>query len=262
MSELERIRDTMRPWKGSDGKYIPPQSVLDYWATLATVPWSPALCPPEGDCRGFYSEHQLECPHAEKRSCPRRQDIDLARKHEWLAGIGFGREYWDVQGGRVRSSREVNEYCRRLYGGGLARGVNVFLSGGVGTGKTMALAWIALQGMGKGIQRQALRVYLAPELVTWLVDMNHDVGILAGLDVLMIDDLGTEHWSATSTWAAARMGELVERRHREWRPTIIATNLSPWDLGQRDEWNRWTDRWFSRGETITFEGESLRGRAA
>lgn len=259
---LEQVRDTLRPWKGPDGRYTPPQAVLDYWATLATVPWSPALCPPEGDCRGFYSGHQLECPHAGKYSCPRKSDIERARRDEWLAGIGFGREYWGVQGNRMRQRRDIDEYCRRLYRGDLARGTNLFLMGGVGTGKTMSLAWIALQGMGKGLQRQALRVYSAPELVSWLVDTNHDIGILADLAVLMIDDLGTEHWSERSSWAASRMGDLVERRHRELRPTIITTNLSVWDLGQRDEWTRWTDRWFSRGETIQFDGESMRGRAA
>jgi len=259
-SGLEPMRDLQRPWRTAEGKLVPPRAVLEYWATLERIPWSPGLCPPEGDCRGFYSEHQLECPHAENAACPRRGDIGLARRNEWLAGIGFGLEYWGVREDRLQQRREIADYCRRLYRNDLAGGQNMFLRGGVGTGKTMALAWIALQGMQGGLARKALLFLSAPGLVSWLVDLKHDVGVLADVAVLMIDDLGTEHWSATSTWAASRMGELVERRHAGRLPTIITTNLSLWDMGNREEWGRWTDRWFARADTIMFEGASMRGR--
>src|SRR3990167_2013021 len=263
MSELFPIQTSLRPWRANDGpngerRYQVPLAVQEYWDTLSATPWFPGLCPPEGDCRGFYSEHQLECPHREKRTCPRRLDIKRARRHEWLSGIGFGKEYWAVEAVMVRQRRELDEYCRVLYAGDLAKGVNLILTGGVGTGKTMALAYLTCQAMPAGLPRKALRMFTAPELVAWLFKPEHDPAALGELPILMVDDLGTEHWSERNGWAVSRMNDLVERRHRAKLPTIITSNLNTLEMTHRDEWERWTDRWFARCEAIRFDCASRR----
>jgi DNA replication protein DnaC len=113
----------------------------------------------------------------------------------------------------------------------------LLLWGGVGTGKTHLMMAIARALQAKPIQdRPVVLLATVPGLLDMLrsgygngnyEELNrlcHDV------DVLMLDDLGTER---ASQWALERLFEIINHRYNAQMPTCFTTNVNPGDLEPR-----------------------------
>lgn len=139
----------------------------------------------------------------------------------------------------------INE-CKRFADEFGKRYENVLLYGNVGVGKTFLTNCMAKEIIDKGhsvIYFTSMRLFdtLSRELFnhnyeedrSW--DLQKDIFTC---DLLIIDDLGTE---SVSGFVASRLFDVLNERDLRKKPTIISTNLSFEDLGER-----YTERNFSR----------------
>ena len=122
---------------------------------------------------------------------------------------------------------------------------NIFFYGTVGTGKSFLSNCIAKELLDLG---HSVIYFSAGALFDLLAKATFDArskdeltglsGDLAGCELLIIDDLGTE---LTNAFVASSLFSILNERHLARRATIISTNLSLEEL--RD---RYSDRIFSR----------------
>jgi DNA replication protein DnaC len=108
------------------------------------------------------------------------------------------------------------------------------LWGGVGTGKTHLAKAIAQALQEKPItERPVVLLATVPDLLRSGYDRgDYDelVDMCREIDVLMLDDLGTER---TTDWAAEQMFAIINHRYNARKPTVITTNVDPRDLEPR-----------------------------
>lgn len=173
----------------------------------------------------------------------------------WLASAGMNRRESDAQVGLIRSP-----LARQLYAPDLGvrdmlagqrpeRGFG--LSGGVGVGKTFALAAImklfilARWKMTAAVEgSRAIRRSLAwvrwPEEVsdmrTRAATREHGmhesaerIAELSRVEYLVLDDMGAERMRGPydEDWAASQLDLLIDRRYNQRLPTWYTTNLAP-----------------------------------
>jgi DNA replication protein DnaC len=106
------------------------------------------------------------------------------------------------------------------------------LWGGVGTGKTH-LAMAIAQALAEGVSVLPATV---PELLNMLRsgykqgDYDELVDMCREIDVLLLDDLGTER---STDWAAEQLFAIINHRYNAQKPTVITTNVNPRDLEPR-----------------------------
>lgn len=100
-------------------------------------------------------------------------------------------------------------------------GRNLLLFGPVGTGKTHAAVAAVRPCHDRGMRVQFWPVV---ELLDELRPGGTEgaFGALASVDVLVVDDLGTER---PTDWTGERLGALVNRRWLEQLPIVVTTNL-------------------------------------
>lgn len=138
---------------------------------------------------------------------------------------------------------------------------NLFFYGTVGTGKSFLSNCIAKELIQKGnsvlyfsaiglfdlLSRNAFDYRTKEELASLYDDLYH-------CDLLIIDDLGTE---LTNGFTSSQLFSCMNERHLRKKSTLISTNLSLEDLG-----NRYADRIFSRitsnYELCKFSGQDIR----
>lgn len=138
---------------------------------------------------------------------------------------------------------------------------NLFFYGTVGTGKSFLSNCIAKELIQKGnsvlyfsaiglfdlLSRNTFDYKAKDELASLYDDLYH-------CDLLIIDDLGTE---LTTSFTSSQLFSCMNERHLRKKSTLISTNLSLEDLG-----NRYADRIFSRitsnYELCKFSGQDIR----
>lgn len=147
-----------------------------------------------------------------------------------------------------------------------SKAVNLVLAGRLGTGKTHAAYAIRNEAAIRGISTAAVT---APELYAAVLPANHPeqqqrnhslVNAAHRVELLIIDDLGAE---SASDFFCAQLHDLVDRRYRARRRTIVTTNAE----GSRQDVitalsGRYrepvVDRLLDRSGIITFDGASRR----
>jgi len=143
------------------------------------------------------------------------------------------------------------------------------LCGGMGTGKTVAAAWWLSHVRGKAVTiHEAVRTYSAWKRAgagRVLEQAKDDLMRLARMDCLLLDELGQES-DSDAELAREVLHWVVDNRQSKRRRTLILTNLSTSDLGDRfvrgvyD--SRTADRLRTVGQVVQIAGASMRGRAA
>ncbi|BEH49320.1 ATP-binding protein [Burkholderia pseudomallei] len=157
----------------------------------------------------------------------------------------------------VRIVREFAETFEEHY----RTGTNIILSGKPGTGKTHLATAAALL-----VVQQRAALYLnAMDLVrmvrdTWRRDSklteSEVLDDLGSIGLLTIDEIGTQYGTEGERTI---LFDVIDRRYRNLRPTILATNL---DVKGMKEFlgDRSFDRLREGGIWVAFDWESYRGR--
>lgn len=215
------------------------------------------LCPPEPEhCRGLTRPirsggrtincdcplfREAECPHTEARAVVRAVREAQARS-QYLASAGFGPKYHTPTYERIprHLARACDEWLadRDKH---MAEGTTLWLAGDVGCGKTMALAYVALELRAQEEHHWQPEILFAhaARLFDRLVQFDDAADYYGGCDVLMIDDLGREYDAA---WPMARFVMMIEERYSHMRPTLITTNRMPDELRGDVLWKPVIDR--------------------
>ena len=155
----------------------------------------------------------------------------------------FGFEYYSDlpdlgQGVSPRTNIErIYDTCRDYAYEFSARSGNLLLSGEPGLGKTFLSASIARVVSENGnsvVYDTATHVFSRMEAKKFNRDgeeaANDEVERYFGCDLLILDDLGTE---MNSAFIQSAFYELVNTRLIQGKKTIISTNLSPNEIGER-----------------------------
>jgi len=124
------------------------------------------------------------------------------------------------------------------------------LAGKKGTGKTFAAAWAAWLLHGRYVDAQQLVAAGTFEGSTWLD--------LAACPLLALDELGAEYPNPAFE---ANLYALLDRRYRQGKRTVIATNLNATDFRARygeHGLDRLLERIKTGGRWVSLDGESLR----
>jgi len=154
---------------------------------------------------------------------------------------------------------KVQNFVNMVLGGGNG---NLILSGMVGTGKTHLASALVSVCIEAGKTAHIIKL---PELMrliksSWSDSEQSEQDIiqrLSGVDVLVIDEVGVQYGSDTEKLV---MGEIIDNRYQELRPTVLVSNLDVAGIK-----SCLGDRCFDRlrqddGTLVGFEWESFRVR--
>lgn len=128
------------------------------------------------------------------------------------------------------------------------------LAGGVGTGKTMASAWLAAKIAE--VRGRKVEMITAPGLARVSVYKEDEVGPLERCDLLIVDDVGTEFLD-TKGMFLTQFDSLMNERYANDRRTVITTNLTAKAFSERYG-ERLIDRVRESGRFVEIAGESMR----
>lgn len=139
----------------------------------------------------------------------------------------------------------------------------IFWSEGYGTGKTH---------LARAIQRKLIernyttRFWTMPEFVARIQASYNGEGSewaifqkAADVDLLILDDVGTEH-SQSPSWRQSIYFRLIDPRYREGKPMVLTTNVPPDRLGEIVGWKCYSRLRAMAGEEgiICMNGEDYR----
>lgn len=129
----------------------------------------------------------------------------------------------------------------------------LLLAGDVGTGKSVAAVWAALEVARQGgtvAFRRAAEVARLSGFDAGADELAH----LKRVTILVLDDLGTE---CTTEWGQSILHELLDARHDDRRRTVVTSNLKRADARARLG-DRLSDRVQQDGRVVWLEGSSHR----
>src|ERR1700722_7541044 len=112
-------------------------------------------------------------------------------------------------------------------------GRSLWLTGGVGTGKTALAMIVSKAAIDAG---RSVAVYSCPRLLSVIRESIDGVGVLdfldrlAGADLLHIDDLGAEH---RTDWVLEQLYTIITTRYEDQRSTLVTSNLDPDKLAEQ-----------------------------
>ncbi len=203
------------------------------------------LCCPR--TRNALRNWEGDCPHAEARELQRRRDI--------CRYLGIGERYAEatieqIANPQVRGT--VRGYCENIDLYVRRGGRGLLLSGGVGTGKTCALALVAIAAREA---RMMVEYRHAVDLFRDLAENAAGLHCCEMADLLIIDDLGTEY---AHEWPQSQFDRLIEHRHAARRPTCVSTNVAPRDMATVAQYARVFDRLRSTCEMLGTGTQSMR----
>lgn len=173
---------------------------------------------------------------SEEERCGRRPEGELTEKQ--LEMIRIGRRYW---GGELEKFSEekwgaqLYNYClklRKMY----RSGYGLFLWGDGSIGKSYAASVVLKEAMRCGFTGILVSPldYLDSKINKTMFDEERFLyERIETVDFLVIDDIGKEVVKKQSEWAIMNIDNLLRRRLRECKPTLLTTNMSPAKFGQR-----------------------------
>lgn len=188
--------------------------------------WQGGIC----DCLGRYcAEEQIrELSHMLDLGAQRFESFDF----NWYSGAISS----DV-GLSSREQMEENfDVCQDYAHQFGAHSDNLVLSGDPGTGKTFLSACIARVVSQNGysvVYDTAGHIFAQMEAVKFNrgeEDSDSDAARYEACDLLIIDDLGTEMYTA---FVQSALYQLINGRLLRGKKTVISTNLNPHELGSR-----------------------------
>jgi DNA replication protein DnaC/primosomal protein DnaI len=112
----------------------------------------------------------------------------------------------------------------------ITAGRGLYITGGVGSGKTWLASGIVLEACRRGIEA---KIVVSTELLMMIQETfgsNSTLGLIrsyASIPVLAIDDLGKEY---ASEWALARLWDIVNFRWGKHLPLVVTTQFSDFEL--------------------------------
>ncbi len=139
---------------------------------------------------------------------------------------------------------------------------NLFLYGKSGLGKTFLCNCIAKGILDKGksvLYLSAAQLFKMLENYTFKKDRENEEDneifeFVFDSDLLIIDDLGTEFYTA---FTASEFFNIINLRFLKKKPIVISTNLSPQDI--RDKYSdRVVSRFYGNYDFLEFLGEDIR----
>ncbi len=228
---------------------------------------------------------EIPAPVEEAETAPDPQ-ADARALDRWLAACGFGARYRTATWEAVEPpefAERLRAYCCDL-GARLAAGDGLLIGGGMGVGKTRALALIAGAAMNveivtgyvrgdDGLGNEVLlpvtrppevRYVFAPNLYQRMFDRTDearaDVADWETCDLLLLDDFDRIHLSGNADWLAGRVESFAEARYANLRSTVVTlNNAAPLEDARLA---RTVDRWAETLVTVMVRGESRRAPKA
>ena len=204
---------------------------------------------------------------------------------EWQR-LNIPPRYREIDPELLKCAADLEHYCQVMVAGG-ADGEGLYVCGPVGTGKSRAMAWVAMRcyQLGKanpvewinwtgpirddegnwtqGKVSEPIERHIGAYFVTagqlasevFQRDGRPSIDRAQGCELLLIDDLGAVSENAP---IASALAEIVEARYTKLMPTCLATNLYPLDLAERPGWERVADRLVETCRVLEFAGPSMR----
>ncbi len=162
----------------------------------------------------------------------------------------------DVAAAKAPADGEAMSAARTWWAQGDTRKAWLVLLGGVGTGKTVAASWLALEALRDG-QTAAYVRSSALARVSSFDEGRIELDRLKRVGLLVVDDVGAEHLTGH---AAATLNDLFDTRHAQRRHTVVCANLEGKQLAERLG-ERLADRIRSDSMRVMLRGKSMRGAA-
>lgn len=236
----EKIRATGCPhveWAGGLGGIVRSRNARTAWRQAN----------PEAAARYDMLAAELDAAHAAMAA------TEAAEKHaaaleRMLKACGLRPR--DIDAARVGEDRPALAAARKWFAGNATW---LAMLGRTGAGKTVAAAWCVLQVLQRGGTAQ----YRGMADVSRLSSFDEgraDLERLKRLELLVLDDVGTEHLTAH---AGGLVFDLLDARHAARRRTVVCSNLDGKALVARLG-ERLADRIQSDGVVVHLAGASMR----
>jgi DNA replication protein DnaC len=128
--------------------------------------------------------------------------------------------------------REIRAFVGDI-GANLDAGRSLWLTGGVGTGKTALAMIVSKAAIDAG---RTVAIYSCPRLLSLIRESIDSGGVLsfldrlAAVDLLHVDDLGAEH---RTEWVLEQLYTIINSRYEDERSTVVTSNLTPEELAEQ-----------------------------
>jgi len=170
---------------------------------------------------------------------PRLSDEEINAM--FLRAAGFGERYWGARWDRVPADMvgPLRKYVASIREN-MREGRGLLLAGGVGCGKTSALALICLEARKYG----EVAYILAPDLYALLLrgtrEAEETVAYYRNVDLLLLDDVDRLYLG--SDWLLAQIDTFAEHRYAAKLATVATANN--WEaIKEIEALGRLRDRW-------------------
>lgn len=205
---------------------------------------------------GFYEGNKCVCY------------LSLIKKEAYkLSNLGarIEKENFDTYNENLFSNKQMaviqKEYAKKYCNPNEKTPLNLFFSGGTGTGKTFLSSCIAKEFLDNGFSV----LYLSATDLSDIIDkakfskgdndFNEEyLDFIESCDLLIIDDLGTEY---SFPYPQSKIFDILEKRIIEEKRTVISTNLSLDKVSVK-----YSPRFYSRimqeYKILQFKGDDLR----
>ncbi|HLW93782.1 MAG TPA: ATP-binding protein [Solirubrobacteraceae bacterium] len=128
--------------------------------------------------------------------------------------------------------REIRAFVSDI-GANIDAGRSLWLTGGVGTGKTALAMIVSKAAIDAG---RTVAIYSCPRLLSLIRESIDTGGVLsfldrlAAVDMLHVDDLGAEH---RTEWVLEQLYTIINSRYEDERSTVVTSNLTPGELAEQ-----------------------------